>query len=109
MSLSDADIEFATELFGSMPALTTRKMFGGLGMYSDGVIFALIKSDAQILLKAQDGEFADRLATMGSEKWTYTRKNGALSSMPYWSLPDAALDDPEMALDLARVALAALS
>lgn len=108
MSLSDTDIAFATELFADMPTLKTRKMFGGLGIYSGGVIFALLKSDAQILLKAKDGAFADRLAKMGAQRWTYTRKNGALSSMPYWTLPEAAVDDPDLARDLARDALAAL-
>ena len=105
MSLSDADIAFAQELFGDMPDLSTRKMFGGMGFYSDGVIFGLMKSDGQLLLKAQDAAFEEKLAGMGSQKWTYTRKNGAESSMPYWSLPDAALDDTDLALTLAREAL----
>lgn len=108
MSLEAADIAFAKELFADLPDLTTRRMFGGLGLYSGGTIFALMRSDAQILLKATDGPFANRLAEMGCEKWTYTRKNGAQSSMPYWTLPDAALDDPALATALARDALAAL-
>ncbi len=106
MSLSAADINFATELFNNIPDLTTRKMFGGLGIYSDGVIFALMKSDTQMLLKAQDPEFEAKLTAMGSEKWTYPRKNGGISSMPYWTLPDSALDDPDLANVLAREALA---
>ncbi len=108
MSLSAADIAFAKELFNDIPHLTTRRMFGGLGIYSGDTIFALMRSDGQILLKAQDGPFADQLAAQGSEKWTYTRKNGKGSSMPYWSLPDAALDDPDRAMALARDALRAL-
>ena len=108
MSVSDADIAFATELLSDMPDLTTRKMFGGLGIYSEGVIFALLMSDGRFMLKAQEGAFADRLAEMGSEKWTYTRKNGAPSSMPYWTMPDAVLDDQAEACALARDAIAAL-
>ena len=108
MSLSEADIAFVMELFADIPDLGTRRMFGGLGVYSGDTIFALMRSDAQVLLKAPDGPFADSLAAMGCEKWTYTRKNGAQSSMPYWSLPDAALDDPAQACALARDALDAL-
>ncbi|GAA6177998.1 TfoX/Sxy family protein [Sulfitobacter pacificus] len=108
MSLGAADIAFATELFSDIPKLSTRKMFGGLGIYSDGVIFALMKSDSQLLLKAQERAFTEKLAAAGSTQWTYTRKNGAESSMPYWSLPDAALDEPELAVSLAREALAQL-
>jgi len=36
MSLADADIAFAKELFSDIPDLSTRKMFGGLGLYSAG-------------------------------------------------------------------------
>jgi DNA transformation protein len=108
MSLAAADIAFATELFGDIPDLSTRKMFGGLGLYCDGVIFALMKSDSQLLLKAQDVSFVAKLAEAGSTQWTYLRKNGAQSAMPYWTLPDAALDDPETAGALAREALALL-
>lgn len=108
MSVAEADIAFARELFADMPDLSTRKMFGGLGIYSQGVIFALLMSDARFMIKAKDGPFADRLADMGCEKWTYTRKDGAASSMPYWTLPESALDDPDTACDLARDAIKAL-
>ena len=37
-----------------------------------------------------------------------TREGGKPTSMPYWTLPDAALDDPDMACDWARRALAHL-
>ena len=108
MSLSAADAAFAQELFSALPNLSTRKMFGGLGIYSDGVIFALMRSDGTLLLKAAKGAFADQLADLGSSQWTYMRKTGKTAAMPYWSLPDAALDDPEQASDLARQALNAL-
>ncbi|MCX7560004.1 TfoX/Sxy family protein [Sulfitobacter sp. F26204] len=108
MSLSDADIAFARDLFSGIPDLTTRKMFGGLGIYADGVIFALMKSEGQMMLKAQDPEFASKLTGMGAEKWTYTRKSGKLSAMPYWTLPDQALDEPELAHALACEALSHL-
>ena len=109
MSLGAEDIAFAMDLFAGVPDLTRKSMFGGLGLYSGGVIFALVRSDGQILLKAAQGPFADRLAAMGCEKWVYTRNSGAAGAMPYWTLPDSALDDPEEARELARDALAALA
>ena len=41
MSVSDADIAGALELFDALGDLTTRKMMGGLCLYHDGTIFAL--------------------------------------------------------------------
>lgn len=105
MSLGAGEMDFARELFADIPDLTTRRMFGGMGLYSGGTIFALMMSDGRILLKAAKGQFADRMAQLGGTEWTYTRKNGAQSAMPYWSLPDAYLDDPEAACALARDAL----
>ena len=109
MSLSAEEMAFARELFDDIPDLATRRMFGGMGVYSGGTIFALMLSDGRILLKAVKGPFADRMAALGGEEWTYTRTNGATSVMPYWSLPDAYLDDPDEASALAREALAALT
>ena len=42
---------------------------------------------------------------MGATRWTYQREGKPSTSMPYWSLPDAALDDPDLACDLARQTL----
>lgn len=108
MSLTEAEMSFARDLFEEVPDLGSRRMFGGMGLYSGTTIFALMMSDGQIMLKAAKGPFADRLAALGGTEWTYTRKNGATSAMPYWSLPDAYMDDPEAACALAREALEAL-
>ena len=104
MSVSDADIAFAKELFADLPNLTSRKMMGGLCLYSDGTIFAIIHSDGKIYLKGS-GDFIAKLEALNCSRWTYTRKDGKETGMPYWSLPDAALDDPDHACDLARDAL----
>jgi len=42
MSLSEGDAAFAKDLFSELPALSTRKMMGGLCLYSSGTIFALV-------------------------------------------------------------------
>ena len=99
MSVSDADIAFALELFEEVPRLSSRKMFGGLGLYSDGVIFGLISSDGTIYLKAIE-LFAEELRSLGSKQFR---------NMPYWSLPEQALDDPSLACDLALRAIKSLN
>ncbi|MGL4281214.1 MAG: TfoX/Sxy family protein [Albidovulum sp.] len=107
MSVSEADIAFARELFAGLGPLSHRKMMGGLCLYRDGTIFAILNSDGSIWLKGA-GDAAARMVAEGWERWTYTRKDGSQTSMTYWRLPDAALDDPALACSLARDALSAL-
>lgn len=107
MAVSAEQIAFVHDLFAGVGPITTRKMFGGLGIYADGKIFAVLMSDGALKLKGV-GEMADTFTSEGWAPWTYTRKDGAASSMPYWTMPDSLLDDPEEASAWARRALATL-
>lgn len=104
MSISDDDIAHALELFEGLGDLTTRKMMGGLCIYHAGTIFAIIHPDGGILIKGA-GPFKAELEGMGLAPWEYLRKDGSPTNMPYWHLPDSAMDDPEEATALARRAL----
>jgi DNA transformation protein len=104
MSVSDADIAFARELFEGVSDITTRKMMGGLCLYSSGTIFAIIHGDGKIYLKGK-GDFISKLEDLGATQWTYQRDGGKVTGMPYWTLPETALDDPDTACEFAREAL----
>ena len=107
MSLSQDDITHALELFAGLGDLSTRKMMGGLCLYHDGTIFAIIHPNGGLLIKGA-GAFKVELEDMGLERWHYLRKDGSPTNMPYWHLPDSALDDPDEACELARRALSHL-
>ena len=104
MGLSADQIDFARDLFSGLGEITTRRMMGGLCLYHQGTIFAIVRSDGEILLKGA-GAFIDKLEQMGCTRWEYTRDNGKSAAMPYWTLPGAAQDDPDEAVALAREAL----
>ena len=99
MSLADADIAFATDLFSELGNISTRKMFGGMCLYLDGDVFALMSSDGQLYLKAM-GDLVAELSDGGATQF---------HNMPYWSIPDAALDDPSAACTLARRTIASMT
>lgn len=107
MAVSEADVDRALELFGGLGDLTTRKMFGGLAIYHAGTVFAILMSDGTLRLKAQ-GAMIGRMQQLGSTQWTYQRPGQKASAMPYWDLPESALDDPDEATALAREALSQL-
>ena len=97
MSLSEADIAFATDLFAPLGDVTVRKMFGGICLYHQGTVFALQSSDAALYLKTRDPQDL------------FGETTEQFHNMPYYLLPDTVLDDPQEATSLARRALDALS
>lgn len=103
MSLSESDIEFAHEVFAPLGQITSRKMMGGLSIYCDGVIFSILDSAATLYLKAK-GDFADEMAAAGAIQ--FGAETG--KTMCYWTVPDEAIDDPDMVLDWAKRALRGL-
>lgn len=80
------------ELFEPLGPVSIRRMFGGKGIYHHGLIVA-IEIYGDILLKA-DHVSAPRFAAAGARQWVYENKKGTSVAMPYWSIPDEALDDP---------------
>ncbi|GLK72869.1 TfoX/Sxy family protein [Ancylobacter dichloromethanicus] len=92
------------DIFAAFGPLRCRRLFGGLGLYADGVMFGLF-IDGRIFLKT-DADFASDLAAAGAEPFVYERKDGRRITIAYWSLPEPALDDTEVAAGLARRALA---
>jgi len=100
-------------------------MFGGYGIYRDGLMFALVADDV-LYLKVDAGNRAD-FESAGSEPFAYeTRARPAPMArgagrprrsttaprrtrvvMSYWRAPDEALERPDAMLGWARSAFAA--
>ncbi|MEL6609289.1 MAG: TfoX/Sxy family protein [Pseudomonadota bacterium] len=104
MGVSDEDIAFVYDLYSALPDLSHRKMMGGLSIYSQGTIFAILSSEGQHYIKAT-GQLAEDLAAEGSVIFEMTRKDGKVASMGYWTLPDSAIEDPDEACAWARRSL----
>lgn len=106
--MADSFHDFVRELFAQMGSIQVKRMFGGAGVYADGSMFALLADDT-IYLKADDAlKAALRAEGCGPFMWTPQKgpRAGEQIDMGYWRLPDAALDDPELAAEWGRRALA---
>lgn len=97
------DPETLADLFSAFGPVRARRMFGGAGIYADGLMFAL-EIDGLIYLKA-DATLAALLAEQGSAPFSYLAKTGPRTMNSFWRAPDAALDEPEALAELARRAL----
>ena len=103
MAVSPEQKEFVYDLFSDLGTITSRAMMGGMTFYANGDVFSIIGPDGKIYIKAK-GALADELAAAGSEIFSTVIK-GETKSMGYWTLPEDAFDDPELACEWGRKAL----
>jgi len=87
------DPDAIQELFAVFGAVQVRRMFGGAGLYAEGVMFGLV-SGGQIFLKA-DAANAQDFAREGCAAFEYGTKTGKRAIMSYRRLPDRLYDDPD--------------
>lgn len=102
------DNDAIADLFAGLGRVSVRKMFGGKGIYHEGRIFAL-EVDGELMLKA-DAVSAPDFTAAGCRQWVYEGhiRKGRVA-MPYWTIPESAVDDPdEMAVWARRAYEAAL-
>jgi len=78
-------------------------MFGGAGLYADGVMFGLV-AGGLIHLKT-DAATAPHFAAEGCRPFEYGTGTGRRAIMSYWGLPERLYDDPDGLAQWARQAL----
>jgi DNA transformation protein len=79
-------------------------MFGGYGIYLDGIMFALVADDT-LYLKVDD-ESRSEFAAAALEPFRYSKK-GKTYEMSYHAAPEDALESAELLRDWARKGVAA--
>lgn len=102
-----AFVEHCIELLNPLGSVRAQRMFGGWGLYIDGLFVALIASE-RLFLKV-DAASREQFAAAGCEPFVYGKGDKPVS-MGYWTAPADALDSPALMQPWARLAVqAALS
>lgn len=96
--------EHLAELFETFGPVTVRRMFGGHGIFRDGVMFGLVADDA-LYLKADDRNRA-MFESCGLPRFEYA-KQGKRVTISYYLAPGEAMDDPQTLVEWARPAFEA--
>ncbi len=104
MTLSSEDRDFLLDLFSGLGRVQARRMFGGAGLYLEDACFAIVLGGDRVMMRG-DETLAAEFEAEGGERWVYQRPGGKPTAMPYWALPESALDDPEEACRWATRAL----
>ena len=87
-------IEFLNEVFEEFGPIESRRMFGGYGIYHDGVMFALVE-DNTLYLKA-DESTKSHFESRSLPQFEYARKDKTIK-MSYYLAPDEIFDDRDEA------------
>lgn len=91
MAVSQSFLDFATDQLGRVATITTRRMFGGVGIYGDGLFFALI-DDNRLYFKVDDTNRVDfEQIGMGPFK-PFPDKDEV---MQYYEVPGDLLEDAD--------------
>lgn len=85
-------VTHVTDLMHRLGPVTARRMFGGYGIFLDGLMFALIV-DRVLYLKA-DSDSAPAFQALGLEPFSY-RRQGRWVSLGYCQAPEETLEDAE--------------
>lgn len=104
MTAQDQDIAWFCELLEPLGRITVRRMFGGAGLYADGLIVGL-EVEGTLYLKT-DEQTRQAFADAGGVPFVYDGK-GKPITMSYWTTPDDAMDAPEAMRPWATLALEA--
>lgn len=111
MPVSDGFKDLVVDLLAEFGPVSIRNMFGGAGVYADGVMFAILANDT-LYLKA-DETSARAFADEGMQPFSYRPEGREPIAMSYWEVPARLLDEPvelvSWVRDAHRIACAAKS
>jgi DNA transformation protein len=98
-------VEHVVETMRRFGQVDAKSMFGGWGLYRDGVIFALIAEDT-LYLKTDAENRAD-FDARGLGPFVFVQKDGDTIATSYCRAPEDALESPDAMAEWARLGYAA--
>ena len=102
MAVTEGFKDFVKDLLADFGPVSIRNMFGGAGIYADGVMFAILVDDT-LYLKTDDLS-ARAFESEGMGPFTYKPAGKKRVAMPYWEAPPRLLEEPQELASWAREA-----
>lgn len=83
------------DILDGISDVASKKMFGGYGLYKEGIIFAIITADSELYFKV-DETLKEKYKKYDSHPFVYTgHKNKKPIEMPYWILPEEIMENKD--------------
>ncbi|MGH8841107.1 MAG: TfoX/Sxy family protein [Advenella sp.] len=106
MSVSRDFLEYVLDLLTPMGPIATRRMFGSVGLYLDGRMFAIVSGEDRFYVKS-DNQTQGQFDEADCPALTYTTKkpNGESKTvaLSFRAPPESVLDDRQQMLDWAQL------
>ncbi len=96
-------VTFLRDQLSELPSLRARGMFGGYGLYSGEIFFAIV-ADETVYFKTDD-QSRPAYVEQGSGPFVYETKGGAKTLKNYYAVPLSVVEDSEMLTEWARRAI----
>jgi DNA transformation protein len=103
MAISDEFVNYVIGQLDNWADVSVRKMFGGAGLYCDGIMFGLIADDVAYL-KVDDSNRED-FVKAGSSAFNPYPDKAKTAVMPYCEIPVDVLENPEQLAEWAQRSL----
>jgi DNA transformation protein and related proteins len=104
MAQDDEFAAYCAELLAVAGPVKRRRMFGGHGLYVDGLFVAII-AFGRLYLKA-DATTTPRFEAAGGERFVYGA-SGKTAALNYWTVPESAMESPPEMRPWVRLAMQA--
>jgi len=91
-------VEYVLDVLSTCGNIKAKKMFGGHGIYKDGIFFALIAGDC--LYFKVDEHNLSFYKKSGSKPFSYEGKNKKMVVMSYWEVPADILENHNKLMEL---------
>jgi DNA transformation protein len=92
MAVSDEFVDYVIDQLSAWAGVSARRMFGGAGLYSDGMMFGLIADDVAYL-KVDDSNRDEFLRAGSSPFRPYPDKK---ETMSYFEIPADVLENQDL-------------
>jgi DNA transformation protein and related proteins len=111
MAISKDFADYCCELLSGVGKTTAKRMFGGWGIYVDGVTIAVIAdltklggANEKLYLKVDDVT-KQQFEAAGGKRFEMESKDGKPMGMNYYTTPDETMESSDAMLPWARMAL----
>ncbi len=91
MAINEDYLSYISDQLSAFGDVEIKKMFGGIGLFKDGLMFGMISADNTFRLKVDEVNKPDYEAKGMKQHYMPKKKKG----MPYWEAPAEVIEDKE--------------